>query len=209
MGLGFLGLGLMFSCANAPTNSEAENVDSSALTASAKAEYRSRGMTITKASFQALSGALQSQMKAGGPSAAVDFCNVHASSLVDSLMQEHGVSIRRTSMRYRNPANAPTALERAYLSRFDSIFETGQEPRGEVVYVEGEVHYFQPIFLSDACLKCHGSVRDIGMETQALLEARYPEDRATGFKPGDLRGMWSLAFEEAGPSTREENQKNP
>ncbi len=201
------GLGIMVACENASTNSDTGSVVGGSLTPSEKSEYLTRGSSIAKASFQALSGALQAQMKAGGPVNAVEFCNVRASPLVDSLMNEYGVAIRRTSTRFRNPVNKPTTLEHEYLARFDSIFKTGQEPRGEVVKVADQVHYFQPIFVSKACLKCHGTASDIGPETRRLLAERYPDDRATGFLAGDLRGMWSIEFEAKDASNRETNPK--
>jgi hypothetical protein len=43
------------------------------------------------------------------------------------------------------------------------------------------------------CLSCHGSVgKDIAPETTAKLTQLYPQDLATGYALGDLRGMWSL-----------------
>ncbi len=46
-----------------------------------------------------------------------------------------------------------------------------------------------------ACLKCHGLPgKDIDANTLALLQKKYPEDKATGYKLGDLRGAWKISF---------------
>ena len=43
------------------------------------------------------------------------------------------------------------------------------------------------------CLKCHGQPeREIAPSTMEVLRRLYPEDRATGFRLGELRGMWRV-----------------
>ena len=43
------------------------------------------------------------------------------------------------------------------------------------------------------CLTCHGN--DIDPELKAQIDAFYPEDRATGFKLGALRGAFTISRE--------------
>lgn len=44
-----------------------------------------------------------------------------------------------------------------------------------------------------ACLKCHGNkTSDISVETLQSIEINYPQDLATGYAVGDLRGMWKI-----------------
>ena len=40
------------------------------------------------------------------------------------------------------------------------------------------------------CLACHGLKEQISPEVQAQLDRLYPEDQATGFNEGDLRGWF-------------------
>ena len=47
-----------------------------------------------------------------------------------------------------------------------------------------------PIRLDVKCLMCHGQPDDILDEVKPELAKRYPDDAATGFKPGDLRGWF-------------------
>ncbi len=45
------------------------------------------------------------------------------------------------------------------------------------------------------CLQCHGTPnQDIAPETLAAIQKLYPGDKATGFKLGDLRGLWRVTF---------------
>jgi len=41
-----------------------------------------------------------------------------------------------------------------------------------------------------ACVVCHGDPAQIPDAVLAALAARYPDDRATGFAEGDLRGWF-------------------
>jgi hypothetical protein len=42
------------------------------------------------------------------------------------------------------------------------------------------------------CLTCHGS--NLDADIAASIAERYPEDRATGFEAGDLRGVFWVEF---------------
>lgn len=61
---------------------------------------------------------------------------------------------------------------------------------------EGSVHFYAPILLAaPVCLQCHGRPeKDIAPATMAAIKKLYPEDKATGFQLGDLRGLWRVTF---------------
>jgi len=42
------------------------------------------------------------------------------------------------------------------------------------------------------CLKCHGTEQDIPDGVKALLKAEYPQDQATGYSAGQIRGAISI-----------------
>jgi hypothetical protein len=48
------------------------------------------------------------------------------------------------------------------------------------------------IGVAPQCLVCHGSAEQIPETVRAELQTLYPHDRATGYKPGDLRGAVSI-----------------
>jgi len=190
-----LSIALVFACQFSSSNGSLDEKEPPIdLSARDSAAYMQRGMQLAKQSFLALSGALKSEISANGAPSAVSFCNIHASSIVDSLEAANRVIIRRTSTKFRNPSNAPDSLERHTLAQFQRTMDAGIEPRGQIAIHRDTVRYFQPIFLADACLQCHGGPDQIAPETRAVLAEKYPADLAVGYEPGQLRGMWSITF---------------
>jgi cytochrome c553 len=47
-----------------------------------------------------------------------------------------------------------------------------------------------PIRLVALCATCHGDATTIPAPVQERLAALYPQDQATGFRDGDLRGWF-------------------
>lgn len=173
--------------------------DSEPATAFDPAPWVERGVAVTSASFSVMSSRLAAQLQAGGVPAAIDYCSLAAYPLTDSLSAAHSADIRRTALRYRNPANAPSDTERAVLDLFAETLASGDQPRPRAVPQEdGSVMFYAPILLAEPCTACHGVVgEDISENDYALIRERYPDDEATGFRPGDLRGMWSIRFDAA------------
>ncbi len=168
-----------------PTLSEAE-----------RTQYREQGRRIAQATFGVLSSNLMQAAQAGGVANAVNYCQVAAYPLTDSMAQAMQASVRRTALRYRNPANAPSATERRVLEQYEAQMARSQAPKARVQpWGADSVAFFAPIILMEACSKCHGTPgEDIAAEDYALIQEKYPEDRAIGFAVGDLRGMWSIRF---------------
>lgn len=55
---------------------------------------------------------------------------------------------------------------------------------------DSSARVLRPIVVEPVCVSCHG--REITPEIAAVLDARYPNDRARGYEPGDLRGaLWA------------------
>ena len=60
----------------------------------------------------------------------------------------------------------------------------------------GNPHFYAPILLQQKCLTCHGIIgEDITFKTDSIIKSIYQNDVATGFKEGDLRGIWSITFQ--------------
>jgi hypothetical protein len=136
---------------------------------------------------------LSAQIEAGAPAAAIDVCSAIAPAAADELSRE-GLLIRRTSRRVRNPANAADGWERAGLLRLQEAVDRGEQPAEihEVDAAGGELRYLRPIGVGDVCLQCHGTAEQLDSEVRRRVAERYPEDRATGFSAGDLRGAFSV-----------------
>lgn len=107
-----------------------------------------------------------------------------------------GIKIKQTSLKIRNPKNAPIKWEREALERF----ELPDYPKGVAIATlttaDGEevYRYIKPIYITKACMKCHGEKEAIREDIRKYLEAHYPDDVATGYKEGDLRGGISITI---------------
>lgn len=179
------------SCQNSPK----EEATSEPVAMLDTASVLETGMGVSMATFAELSKELQAAMKEGGVQKAVPYCNLKALPIADSLSELHGVLIRRVTDRTRNPADSLNALEAdVFASYRDAVAEDGEVSPVVRGTVDG-AYYFAPIVLQDFCLKCHGEPgTDIAQEDLELIQGLYPEDKATGYRPGELRGMWSIYF---------------
>ena len=66
---------------------------------------------------------------------------------------------------------------------------------------DGSAAYYSPIILGAPWLEWHGNKdKDIQSSDYALISELYPQDLATGFEVGDLRGMWEVIMPENTPA---------
>jgi hypothetical protein len=167
------------------------------LTSSEESKFLEQGKSIASATFTALSGKLTAAIEEKGISGAVEYCNIAAMPLVDSLSKANNATIRRTSLRVRNPENAPNNWERGILADFETKMQNGEEPKPVVKLVdERTVAFAAPIKTLPLCVKCHGEIgTGIVASDYLTIKKLYPEDEAIGFQEGQLRGMWSITFQ--------------
>ena len=91
---------------------------------------------------------------------------------------------RVTSDQYRHPNNKPNAFEATAIA----LIKQNKKAKFIESISEGEYRYAQPIFVTQACLKCHGKVEDA---PRAVIE-KYGSQKAFGYKVGDVRGIISV-----------------
>ncbi|MDW7691123.1 DUF3365 domain-containing protein [Flammeovirgaceae bacterium SG7u.111] len=157
--------------------------------------YIEKGKEVAQQSFLALSSQLMGAMKEGGAVHAINYCNLQAVPLTDSLSKAYQVAIKRTSDKWRNEKNKPTELEAEIISWYLEDKKVGRELLPKVVSLkDNEVLFAAPILINSQCLKCHGTPADIDDQSLDLLKKHYPNDDAQGYKPNDLRGIWSITF---------------
>jgi len=132
----------------------------------------------------------------GGPPNAIQVCTVAAPAIAADLSARTGGQVGRTSLKPRNPGNAPDEWERATLQAFEQRRHAGEDPRGIEAYatVEGpdgsEFRYMKAIPMGNTCVACHGQVID--RRVAATLAQLYPDDKATGYNVGDIRGAFTI-----------------
>jgi len=161
-----------------------------------KKEYIAKGKEIAKETGSHLSGQLTKQMKEGGVIIAVPFCNTMAMPLTDEISEKYSASIKRTSLKVRNEKNSPSVEETRILKQYKNLLNTNEKLTPIVeLDLSGNPHFYAPILLQQKCLTCHGEIGiNVTSKTDSIIESYYPNDIATGFKEGDLRGIWSIAF---------------
>lgn len=129
----------------------------------------------------------------GGGLKAIEMCSTRAIAIMAKVSKEHNLDVKRTSLKIRNPNNAPDEWERAQLQKFIERKQAGEDPskiETGVMVVNGKFRYMKAIPLQDNCLGCHGEyVPDNLMEK---LKELYPDDEATGFREGDIHGAFSV-----------------
>lgn len=158
--------------------------------------YR-QGRQVSQAAQESLLATLQAAIQRQGLQEAVQYCNLKALPLMDSLSKAHNARVRRTSLQVRNPENTPTELEEQLLQAYQYNVEQGLPLEDNVQPIDQQyMLYSKPIVLgSELCLNCHGQAgHDIAPKTLALLDSLYPGDQAKGYQKGALRGMWSIRF---------------
>lgn len=162
-------------------------------------EAMAEGAKISGQSQSVLAGVLQQKIQESGFEHAVNFCNVNARAIADSLSLEYNATVRRTSFRVRNSENTPDSLDRVMLAKFEYAFENDEKPVQSVIQDEqGNYRYYNPILIAPVCLNCHGMPgEELSADLHALILEKYPEDDAVEYELGDLRGAWVVEFANA------------
>jgi hypothetical protein len=138
---------------------------------------------------------LQKSLAEGPPEQAIHVCGGVAQKVTDRVRREQGITVRRTSLRVRNPKNAPDAYEKAWLERARTRKDIPPEGESAVVVAPDgheDLRFMRPVYLAEMCAKCHGIPQEITPAARVALVERYPKDEAVGYKPGDLRGVVSV-----------------
>ena len=168
-------------------------------TAIAQSDVKERMGTARAAAIEfgkTLMGELQKAIAAGGPVNAIGVCNVIAPKIAVDISAEKKMTIGRTSLKLRQPNNKPDEWELQQLRRFERRKAAGENPAsieiGEYVTTAGKTvfRYMKPIPTGEVCLNCHGGT--LAPEVTAKLKQLYPQDAATGYKLGDLRGAFTI-----------------
>jgi len=162
-------------------------------------EQEIAGMRTTAMEFMKdLKGVLISQIQTNGVIQAVSVCSDTAQILTNNFGIQRGVYIKRVSLKNRNENNFPDNFEKKVLSKFEMLHqstELNSETEHAEIVQEGEfkyLRYLKPILVQAECLNCHGSETEIMPEVKQLIAQEYSDDKAIGYKIGDLRGAVSL-----------------
>lgn len=134
---------------------------------------------------QGLMETLKTALTEGGPENAIDACKLKAPDIAQAAGGQE-LEVGRTSHRLRNPANAPEPWMEPLLQEY--VNNPQDETARAVRLEDGRIGYVEPIHVRGLCLTCHGEV--VATEVMVRVHELYPQDRATGFREGDFRGMF-------------------
>lgn len=187
--LGFLVLNLLFACASRQAGPSAEQ----------EQKYLGQAQKSAQLLMSNLQQQLKAAIKAGGTANAIETCSVIAPALASQISQEQNLSIRRVSLKSRNPQDEPDAFEQKVLELWaeqdreqatDQLYETSiLTPET----VPKTFRYMKAIRIQPACLQCHGE--NIAPDVSTAISTHYPKDQATAYKLGDLRGAVSVSIQ--------------
>jgi len=143
---------------------------------------------------ETLKAELVTAMQAGGPLTAIEVCSERAPAIAEAVSLEKGMDLSRVSLRNRNPENAANEWQTAVLQEFETRLAAGESPAGlswhrtEETTGGPEFRFMKAIPTGAVCLACHGET--IAPPIAAKINELYPQDQATGFREGDLRGAF-------------------
>ncbi len=134
-----------------------------------------------------------------GVAGAIPVCKDLAPQLIRKKREETGWDIRRVSLKTRNAERGtPDAWEATQLADFDRRAAAGEKPEtietSEIVSTNGRpvLRYMKALPVSEICLSCHGPVDGLDADLRQKLADHYPNDRATGYAKGQIRGALTV-----------------
>ena len=139
---------------------------------------------------------LKAAMSTDGPVAAVSVCKESAPAIARQLSIANDAKVTRVGTRVRNQnMGTPNAWQKKALTQFEARLAQG-EKAADIEYWQvadnghgkSELRYAKAIAVQPQCLSCHGSAQDIAAPLAEKLRIEYPNDQATGYSVGQLRG---------------------
>jgi len=127
---------------------------------------------------------------------ATEFCKGEALPLTNGVESQFSYEpdLKRTSLKVRNPQNAPDKYEKQALDYYQKKF------MDETIFLSSYIqkitekeaswfYYYEPLVINSLCLNCHGDQGKLDSDLAEVLNELYPEDQALGYKEGDFRGL--------------------
>jgi hypothetical protein len=76
------------------------------------------------------------------------------------------------------------------------IREGKELPQSLVLKEDGVYYFYKPLKIQAVCLNCHGDKNAMDKALVEKIKQLYPNDKATGYKGGDLRGVVRIKVKE-------------
>ncbi|MDQ1315044.1 MAG: hypothetical protein QG662_1153 [Pseudomonadota bacterium] len=176
---------LIAGCASGPTAEE-----QAAMAADAR---KASGALIQK-----LGGELKAAMGEKGPEGAISVCKERAPQIAADVSKQFNFDVKRVSPKNRNPAGVPDAWEAEAQAGLEKRLAAGEKPETldtwQIVSTPAgkQFRFAKALPVQPVCLNCHGDPAAISDGVKARLAAEYPQDKATGYSAGMVRGIISI-----------------
>lgn len=136
---------------------------------------------------------VKSKISQEGIYKAAEFCANESYKKIEEFNTTlaHNVSIKRVSLKNRNPNSYPQDDEKKILEAFDLIEKSDAYLPSEIVQMneQGDYKiYFPSTMSSKSCKSCHGAKKGVNEEVYELFKSKYPNDKAFDFVSGQVRG---------------------
>ncbi len=150
------------------------------------------GNEVSMSLLKALGKNLKQHMQKEGAVGAAKFCNEQAFLLTEFTDKKAGddVSVKRISLKDRNPANRPEGSEKTVMDALQTLQDNNVIlPKFLVERVnKNTMKYYKPLSINKGvCLKCHGNITK-NQKLSKFMKDYYPDDKAINYRMGDLRG---------------------
>lgn len=135
---------------------------------------------------------LTTEISKNGVESAIPFCHTNVKAIAKDAAKDniHKYEFGRTSHKIRNEKNTAEAWLVPYLEKFKgSFFDQNKVKTYQVSgsLPSGKKFYLEPLFVNAQCLQCHGE--NVAKNVQEKIQVFYPNDKATGFKLNEFRGL--------------------
>lgn len=131
-----------------------------------------------------------------GAGKSLDVCHLKALPSTGVVIKDEPriTAVKCTSLRLRNPVNAPDPGEQLALKRIEKDLEKGVVPKVLLQQIDlptgkSEWRVYKPLGVLPQCAACHGPTENLPPDLQARLKERYPQDKANMFAAGNWRGL--------------------
>jgi hypothetical protein len=114
-----------------------------------------------------------------------------------AVARDSGWVVQQLAKKYRNPAHQLDSIAAVAYARFaENPSHRSHWRRTTMNGAEGW-RYFQRITVESSCLACHGPKE----QRPEFVKNGYPDDKAYGFDPGDLRGLYAVFVPDPAPDS--------
>lgn len=162
-------------------------------------KYQDESRAVIGPFMQQLQAENKKAVKEGGPDAAIKVCKDIAPKMAGDLSRQHGIKLTRVSLKVRNPLlGTADEWEQKTLKQFEERIAKGEKPETlEAAEIVNEpagkyFRYMKGIVLQSGCTSCHGTDDVVDATVKTRLKEEYPNDRATGYVAGQVRGGVSI-----------------